>query len=79
MYVLHIRIMGMIHTEKRVLIFKKFTNELNISLPHRAVVENTVHEKVAGKTVSKEGHADSVLKHERTHHYWFFWKRSDCK
>ena len=27
------------------------------------------------KAVSKEGHADSVLEDEMTHHYWFPWKR----
>ena len=28
-------------------------------------------EKVPGPAVSKEGHIDSVLVYERTHHYWF--------
>ena len=28
-------------------------------------------EKVSSAVFSKEGHADSVLKHKRTYHYWF--------
>ena len=28
------------------------------------------------ETVSKEGHADCLLRHERTHDYWFLWKKS---
>ena len=36
-------------------------------------------EKVTGETVSKEGYADILLGHERTHHKWFLWKRSNCK
>ena len=36
-------------------------------------------EKVLGLVTSKEGHADSLLGHESTHHCWFPWKRSICK
>ena len=36
-------------------------------------------EKVLGTAVSKEGHADSHLGHERTHHYWFLWDRCNYK
>ena len=66
-----------------------FTNGQNMDLPPWAYVEKTVHgvkthwhsskEKVPGTVVSKEGHADSVLKHEMTHHYWFPWKKCNCK
>ena len=58
-----------------------FTNKLNMGLPLWSWMEKTVHgvkkhwlsnkEKVLGATVSKEGHADSLLGHERIHHYWF--------
>ena len=44
----------------------------------RAWVKKTVHgmetdgkEKVLSAVVSKDGHAYSLLGHERTHHYWF--------
>ena len=37
------------------------------------------NEKVLVTVVNKEGDADSVLGHERTHHYWFLWKRCNCK
>ena len=40
---------------------------------------NTHKEKVLCTAVSKEGHADSLLIYERTHHYWFPWKRCNCK
>ena len=36
-------------------------------------------EKVLGAAVSKEGHADNILEHERIYHYRFPWKRYDCK
>ena len=52
-----------------------FTNELNMNLPLRTWVENPSHEikihwlsdneKVLGATVSKEGHADSILEYEK--------------
>ena len=29
--------------------------------------------------ISKEGHADNLLPHGRTHHYWFPWKMYNCK
>ena len=58
-----------------------FTNGLNLSLPLRSWVEKTVNgvethwlsceEKVLGAAINKEGHADSVLGHEKIHHYWF--------
>ena len=58
---------------------KKFTNELNIGLPLRGLVEKIVHrvekhwltdkENILSAAVSKEGHADSLLGYERTHPY----------
>ena len=52
-----------------------------MSLPWQAQVENTIYglethwfwgkENVPGARISKEGHADSLLEHERNHHYWF--------
>ena len=63
---------------------KKFTNELNIGLPLWARIKKTVDkvkthwlfskEKILDTVISKEGHADSLLEQERTHHYWFLWK-----
>ena len=62
-----------------------FTIGLNGGLPLQACIEKIVHgvkihwlfniEKVPGAVVSKEGHAESILGHEKTHHYWFSWKR----
>ena len=55
-----------------------------MDLPLQAWVEKTVYgveirwlsgrEIIPDAVVSKEGHADSYLGHERTHHYWFPWK-----
>ena len=69
------------YTEKDVLVKNMFTNGLNIGLSLRAWAEKTVYgeninwlsckEKVQGAAISKEGHADNVLGHEMTHHYWF--------
>ena len=36
-------------------------------------------EKVLGSIDSKEVHADNLLGLEKTHHYWFLWKRCNCK
>ena len=36
-------------------------------------------EKVPGVAVSKEGHADSLLRDKRTHRYLISWKRCNCK
>ena len=57
---------------------KMFTNQLNIGLPQQARVEMTVHgmethwlsckEKVSGSAVSKEGHADMLLR-QRKYNY----------
>ena len=68
---------------------KIFTYRLNISLPQWAWVKKTVcevethwlfgKEKVLGIAVNKEDHADSLLGHERTHHYWFPLKRCNSK
>ena len=62
---------------------------LNISLPQQAWVKKTVHwmethwlsdkENVLGAVVQKEAQADNLLGHERTHHYWFSWRRCSCK
>ena len=71
---------------KHVLIKMVFTYGLNMVLPLWAWVIKAVNkveahwlsckEKVP---VSKEGHADSLLGHERRHHNWFSWKRCYCK
>ena len=52
-----------------------------MDLQLQARVKKTVHqmethwlsgkEKVPGTVVSKESHVDSLLRQERTHHYWF--------
>ena len=52
------------------------------TLVEKTVMEPQWHlgkEKVLGVTVNKEGHADILLGHERTHHYWFHWKRCNSK
>ena len=36
-------------------------------------------ENVLSATVNKESHADCVLGHKRSHHYWFPWKSCSCK
>ena len=69
--------------------WKIFTNELNMGLQLWSWVEKTVHgvkthwlsnkEKVPGRVISKEGHANSLLGHEITHQFWFCWKRCNCK
>ena len=61
--------------------FSQKTNRQNMGLPLLARVENTVHgmetdwlsgrEKVSATVISKEGHTDSLLEHEKTHNYWF--------
>ena len=58
-----------------------FTNWLKMCCLQRACVKKTVYveetqglpgkEKILDSAVSKEGHADYLLKHKRTHHYWF--------
>ena len=65
--------------EKHVLVNRIFTNGLNIGLPLLTWTKKIAHEvnthwlsskkKVLGLAVSKEGHADNLLGHERTHHY----------
>ena len=52
-------------------------------------IEKTVHgleahrlsskENIPGALVSKEVYADSILGHERTHHYWFSFKKYNCE
>ena len=65
---------------------KMFANWLNMGFPLQTWVKT--HQlsskiKVPGAAVSKEGHAASLLGQERTHHYWFPWKKfnsaSYCK
>ena len=66
-----------------------FTKGLNMGLLLWAWVEKTVHgvvthwlsgkEQVLNAAVSKEGLADSLLGHERIHHYWFPWRSCNCK
>ena len=43
--------------------------------------KKTVHgvKKFLGIVASKEGNANSVLEHERDHHYLFPWNRFNCK
>ena len=38
-----------------------------------------VRKKILSAVVSKEGHADSLLRNERIHHIWFPWKRCNYK
>ena len=74
--------------EEHILIKRVLMNGLNMGLPLWSWVEKIVHglethwlsgkEKVPSIT-SKEGHSDSLLGHERIHHYWFLWKRYNCK
>ena len=64
---------------------KAFTNGLNMGLSLWTWVKKTVHgeethwfsskEKVQRAVISKEGNVEGVLGHEKTHHYWFPWKR----
>ena len=68
---------------------KMFTNGLNKDFPLWDTVEKTVHrveahwlssnKNVPTAVVSKEGHADSLQGHKKTHFYWFLWKRCNCK
>ena len=55
-----------------------FRNGLNIGLPLQAWLENRAKkhwlsgkEKVPGVAVSKEGHVNNLLGHERTNDNWF--------
>ena len=64
--------------EKHVLAKKMFSNWLNIFFSLQAQVEKIVHgvkiywlSSKENTALSKEGHADSLLGHERTYHYWF--------
>ena len=64
--------------EKHVLVKKMFTIGLNMGLSIQARVEKDIHrvkthrltskEKFLGTAFSKEGCADRLLRHERTHH-----------
>ena len=75
--------------EKHVSVKEIYPIILIMGLQQRARVENTVHwgeisslcgkEKVSGAAVSKEGYADNLLGHKRTHYNWFPWKRCNCK
>ena len=76
-------------SEKHVLVEKMFTNGLNLDLPQRTWIEKTDYrveqhadspeKKVLCATINKEGHADSVLKHERNHHFWIPWENYNHK
>ena len=56
-----------------------------MGLPLQAQVKKTVHEvethwlsskeMVLARAVSQEGNVEGVLGHEKTHYYWFPWKR----
>ena len=75
--------------KKHVLVKNTFTNWLNMGLPQGVCVKKTVKgeethhlsskEKIVSILVSKEGHADSVLRCKRTYDNWFPWKRCNCK
>ena len=66
---------------------KIFTIGLNIGLPLQTWIEKTVHgvethwlatkEKVPGAAVCNND-AEGLLGYERTHDYWFLWKRCNC-
>ena len=66
-----------------------FANWVKMGLLLCAWVKNRLHEvetqwlsgneKVLSSVVRKKGHGDSVLGYEKTHHYWFLWKRCNCK
>ena len=66
--------------KKYILIQKIFTNEWEIGFLLQSWVEKTIlgvetywlfsKEKILGAAVSKEGHVDSLLEHERTNHSW---------
>ena len=68
-------------TERHILLKKIFPDELNMGLPLRACVEKKVYvvethrltskKKVQSTVVSKEGHADSLLEHEKSNYYRF--------
>ena len=67
---------------------KMFVNGVNMGFPLEAQIKKTIYgvetywlssKGVPSTRVSKEGLADSLLGHERTHHYWFHWKRYICK
>ena len=52
-----------------------------------AWIRKTVHwmetftekEKLSGTVVSKKGFADNLQEDEKAHHYWFPWKKFNCK
>ena len=66
-----------------------FTNGQNMGLPLWTWIKKNIcgmemnwlssKEKVLGAALSKESYADSLLGHERTHHYWFSWKWCNYK
>ena len=66
-----------------------FTNDLNMGLLLWAFIKkkkqsmewkhtDSLVKKVPGTAVSK-GDTDSLLGHERAHHYWFPRKKHNCK
>ena len=72
--------------EKHVLIEKNCLKmSIDMGLSVWDGIEKTVYrvkiywrsnkEKVPGEMDRKEDHADSLLAYERTHHYWFPWKK----
>ena len=42
-------------------------------------IDSTVKKKVLDEAICKKRHANSVLGYKRIHHYWFPWKRCNCK
>ena len=75
--------------EKHVLVKKIFTNRLNIGLARQAWVKKKIHrretwwlsdqETILDAADIEEGHADCLLGHDMTRHYWFSWERGNSK
>ena len=59
--------------KKHVLVKNMFTNGFVITSLKRKFKEwkHTNKEKVLGVAVSKEGHANNLLRHDKIHHYRF--------
>ena len=68
---------------------KMFTNRLNMSLLLWAWTKKTVHgvgtvtlqqrKSTRWSAVNKESHTETLLRYDRTYHYWFPWKRCNSK
>ena len=42
-------------------------------------IDSRLEKKILGATISKEGSSVSLIGNERSHYYWFSWKRCNCK